>query len=212
MSKLKKDEIEFVKRAHAKCQVEGKNIGTLDLENEAYVLELLRSWRAWGFMTPRRADHGADGDMWRQVVNKVGGKLETPEETRKRHAADRSLGLLTRTIEAHDEQIEDLKRELKLAQTAKVDATHAIERTLQKEIDDIEKKKQEAVEKLKSAQSARQRLEAAREHEELLKEKKNLLEEKIVDGNRQRKCWKCGEWFLVSGGVYTKHAKECTGE
>jgi hypothetical protein len=182
-----------------------------DLAKKENLLTMVKYWKAKGYCQPRRADNGVQANLYISIRGKLGDPVPTQEEVLK---ADQQMQMdqmikqvnaqFNKKIAAIQRTLDDTKKEKKVALNK-----YAID--IKKALADLEAKKEALQEQFKMQETAQERLIEAREARDV-RELTEKSEEQIIDGQRMRKCWNCGTWLKVAGGIFTKHIKECTVE
>lgn len=204
MVELSKEEQNFLRRVISATAADLKAL-KLDPVKPEDLLIIVNKYRAGGYMISRRLDGGKESDLWRSIRNKLNSPVKSQAELIKIAEQSHLDGVLIRVTEAHDKKINALEDSLILARKAKVDSQLSIEFDLKEQLRILEAKKLDTINRLTAATSARKKLALDKDIRKIDEERKALLEER----NGERKCWICGEWFKIAGGVFTKHTKEC---
>jgi len=185
-----------------------------DFEAKENLLTAVNIWKAKGFCIARRADGGKQSDLYISIRRKLGAPIPTKEEVVKIQKQKEIDEMLKKTNAMFDRKVSRILKSYKATKAEKEAAINRHRKNINSELENLERKKAELEEQLRMAETAEERLEKAREDERkrLEKEMENPDEKEDENGDKMRKCWNCGEWFKVAGGVFTKHSKECKSE
>lgn len=208
MVNFSEEEKGFLKRAITATKKDLDGMGYDPTKREDLII-IVNTYRAKGYMPSLRSDGGKEYDLWNLLRNKLGSPTLTREEILIKQNKEHAEAHLRRITAVHDKKINDLERKLELAQKLKFESQIEMESSIKKELAAIEQKKQNALKRLENATSARKKLKIDKEISEIENDRKEILE---PNGKGERKCWVCGDWFIVAGGVFTKHLKQCEKE
>jgi len=192
MINLTENEKKFVQRVIHTTQPDLKDMN-LDPNNKEDLIIILKTFRSRGYITPRRMDQGKDFDLWYSVLEKLGVKFKDRKTILKEQEEKRAAGIMERLNDTHNIKINNLELKLEKARQEKDKALAEIEASIQVEIDRIEAKKKDALQRLEVARTA---------HEKLQRIKKIKKEKKYeTDDTGLVKCMECGEWFKAGAGI-----------
>jgi len=196
---LNSAEKNLVKRAIVATKPE---LGHMDLtpEKTEDLLLILNTYRARGYLMPRRFDGGKDSDLWREVRRKLGHPIKSQEQLIEESARKTATGLLERLSEGHNAKIGRLEERLKLANKEKENAINGVEDAIMAELAAVEAAKAEILNRAEGAKEARKQLKITKKLAE--------LEEDRKPSDGMVKCWPCGGWFNEGIG-FRNHQKAC---
>ena len=192
MINLTENEKKFIQRAINTTMPDLKELN-LDPTNKEDLILILKTFRSRGYITPKRMDQGKDFGLWYSILDKLGVKIKDRETILKEQEQKQADGIIERLNKIHDTKINNLELKLKQVKEEKEKALNEIEASIQVEIENIEKKKKDALQRLEVAQTA---------HEKLARIKKIKKEQKYdTDDKGLEKCMECGEWFKAGAGI-----------
>lgn len=192
MIELTENEKKFVQRAIHTTLPDLKDMN-LDPNNKEDLITILKTFRSRGYITPRRMDQGKDFDLWHSILEKLGVEFKDQKTLLKEQEEKRAEGIMDRLNKIHNTKINNLELKLKTAREEKDKVLAQIEQSIQVEIEQIEAKKKDALQRLEVARTA---------HEKLQRIKKIKKEKKYeTDNTGLEKCMECGEWFKAGAGI-----------
>jgi len=192
MINLTENEKKFIQRAINTTMPDLRDLN-LDPTNKEDLILILKTFRSRGYITPKRMDQGKDFGLWYSILDKLGVKIKDRETILKEQEQKQADGIIERLNKIHDTKINNLELKLKQVKEEKEKALNEIEASIQVEIENIEKKKKDALQRLEVAQTA---------HEKLARIKKIKKEQKYdTDDKGLEKCMECGEWFKAGAGI-----------
>jgi len=176
------------------------------------LVEAVKYYKSKGYLPTLRSDTKKEREMCMSILIKLGEDIPTREQIIKKQEEKRVESLITRSNEAFDKKIAAYERSLERAKQEKSKAAQKYSQDIKAQIEKLEQQKQEALERLEIARTAESRVKVEKEKIQLKEDLQKEFEERLMGTNTERKCWNCGQWFPVAGGVHTKHMKICKPE
>lgn len=173
------------------------------------LVEAVKYYKSKGYLPSLRSDTKKERETCMSILIKLGEDIPTRVEIIKKQEEKRVESLITRSNEAFDKKIAVYERSLERAKQEKSKAAQKYTADIEAQIVKLEQQKQEALARLEIARTAEERVKVEKEKIQLQEDLQKELEERVMGKGTERKCWECGQWFPVAGGVHTKHIKAC---